>query len=122
MTDTRTNEQDNTVTDRFVGPHRERYHCDFTQCTVDKGWRQYDTSQDASYFGVWVHEGDRRIVTFAEGDETTTECPSPESFKAELASMAAFYGEPPPAFIAIDNDGTRTDYYDTRPTGITTSI
>ena len=119
MTNTRTNERGNTITDRFVGPFRERYAYDLKICPASDGWRQYDTEQDAPYFGVWVHEGRREIVTFAEGDESRVTCPNVESFRAELAAMADFYGPPPPAFIVIGEDGTRTDVYDPRPTGET---
>jgi hypothetical protein len=51
-----TNERGNTVTNNFF-LERDRYHYDFAVCTTDKGWAQYDTEQDAWYFGVWVHEG-----------------------------------------------------------------
>lgn len=117
MTNTRTNEFGNTVNERFVGPNRERYAYDFEICRHSEGWRQYDTEQDAPYFGIWVHERRREIVTFAEGDESRVLCTTVESFRAELASMAKFYGPPPPAFILIGMDGARTEIYDSRPTG-----
>lgn len=117
MTDTRINEQGNTVATRFVGDG-DRYAYDRRICRAVDGWRQYDTDQDAWYFGVWVHEGRREIVTYAEGDESRVVCPTAETFRAELASMAEFYGPPPPAFVAIDPAaGTSTEFYDTRPTG-----
>jgi hypothetical protein len=50
------------------------------------------------------------VLTFAEGDEIRITCPTPESFAAELAHMAAFYGPPPPFAFAIDQDGTVTAY------------
>ncbi len=112
----RTNERGNVMVSRFVGPNRERYHYDFEACAASKGWTQYDTSQDAWYFGVWVHPVDLLVLTFAEGDETLTTCATPESFKAELASMADFYGDPPPAIRVIHSDGSRTDIYDERTT------
>ncbi len=117
MDDTRINEHGNTVVSQFVGPYRERYAYDLKLCPASDGWKQYDTEQDAPYFGVWVHEQRREIVTFAEGDESRVTCPTAASFRAQLASMAEFYGPPPPAFIVIDGDGNRTDVYDTRPTG-----
>jgi ABC-type transport system substrate-binding protein len=61
----------------------------------EKGWKQYDTSQDAWYFGVWVHPEKRVIITYAEGDITVVRCPTNESYHAELKSMAEFYGPPP---------------------------
>jgi hypothetical protein len=95
----------------------DRYRFDFKYCKRENGWRQYDTNQDAWYFGVWVHEGDRVTVTYCEGDLTMTHSPDGDTFRRELASMAEFYGDPPPAAVAIDADGKRTEYYDTRPTG-----
>jgi hypothetical protein len=51
-----------------------------------------------------------------EGDLIIVDCPTVESFKAELAHMAEFYGEPPPAFVVIDTDtGNVTEVYDKRP-------
>jgi hypothetical protein len=80
------------------------------------GWRQYDTTNAAWYFGVWVHIGDRKIVTFAEGDLITVDCPTVETFKAELDHMAEFYGDSPPAFTVIDTElGKVTAIYDLRP-------
>ena len=96
--------------------HTERYEFDFERCTPKKGWKQYDTSQDAWYFGVWVHKERRLILTYAEGDISIVKCPSEESYHAELKSMADFYGPPPPAFTTIDYPGGQmTKYYDTRP-------
>jgi len=110
-----TNDRGNEVYDlQNIGG--ERYTYDFRLCAPADGWKQFDTSQDAWYFGVWVHLQKRLIFTYAEGDRTMVECPDDEHLKAELKSMCEFYGEPPPAFISFDQDGTRTDYYDTRPT------
>ena len=33
----------------------DRYAFDFNLCEVKNGWRQYDTGNDAWYFGIWVH-------------------------------------------------------------------
>lgn len=96
---------------------RERYTYDFGPCGPNSGWRQFDTDQDASYFGIWVHEGKRQILTFAEGDETLVTAPTAEIFRAELAALADFHGAPPPAFIVIGSDGSRTDVFDPRATG-----
>ena len=92
----------------------ERYTIDFADDL--KTWRQFDTSQDAPYFGVWVDMEARETLTYAEGDWTLVVCPTAETFRAELDDMHTFYGDPPPAFISIDTDtGQRTDYYDERP-------
>lgn len=112
-----------TVYCAFVAPEYEydgnRYKYDTHRCSSKDGWHQYDTEQDAWYFGVWYHRERRLVVTYAEGDETIVVCQTEESFRAELAEMAEFYGEPPPAFVGIDVDtGTVTEFYDedARPT------
>jgi hypothetical protein len=110
-----TNDRGNKVRSSHIGG--DRYQFDFNVCAVKDGWQQYDTHQDAWYFGVWVHIEGRVTVTFAEGDLTVVECPTNDNFKAELRDAAAFYGDPPPAFITIDNDGSVTNFYDERPTG-----
>ena len=85
------NERGNTVLREFAPG--DRYLYDFKLCTPAKGWMQYDTDQDAWYFGVWVNKGKREILTYAEGDLSLVTCPSVESFNAEIAHMNAFYGE-----------------------------
>ncbi len=104
----------------YRGGHREndvghRYFFDFKACTPKKGWKQYDTSQDAWYFGVWVNLENRKILTYAEGDVTVVICSDDDALRAELKEMAEFYGEPPPAFTAIGHDGSVTKHYDERP-------
>lgn len=106
----RTNKNGNEVRDGFL-LNGERYEFDFGACSGG-GWIQYDTKQDASYFGVWVNVGERLTFTFAEGDTSLVTCPTLESFRAELASMQEFYGDPPPMAVGFDLDGTRTEYYD----------
>ena len=90
----------------------DRYRYDFKVLTPAKGWQQYDTSQDASYFGVWVNRKKRMTFTLCEGDTILVTCPTQASFEAELADMAKFYGPPPPMAVAIDHAGRRTAYYD----------
>jgi hypothetical protein len=114
--DANENERGNTVKTWFVGPNRERYYWDFGPCGPGTGWKQYDTSQDAHYFGVWVHPETRRTLTFAEGDLTLVECPTLDTFRAELDNAAEFYGDPPPAFRVVDREtGQVTHFYDKRP-------
>lgn len=108
------NERGNTILRSFHPT--ERYQFDFKLCTKERGWKQYDTSQDAWYFGVWVHPEKRLILTYAEGDISVVKCPTEETYHAELKSMAEFYGAPPPAFVTIDYPGGQvTKYYDERP-------
>lgn len=98
--------------ERSFHMNRDRYYYDFGQC---KTWKQYDTDEDAWYFGVWVNPDTFQILTFAEGDETLTTCSDEASYHAELSRMSDFYDNPPPAFKVIDADGTLTKYFDTRP-------
>ncbi len=108
-----TNERKNLVTSAFV-ENLSRYFFDERVTRQGAGWQQWDTSQDASYFGVWVHRDLRQILTFAEGDITVVECLDDERFKAEIESMERLYGEPPPAAKAIEADGSITKYYSGR--------
>jgi hypothetical protein len=109
--ETYTNQHGNTVACAFY-MYRERYHYDEK---LGAGWYQYDTDQDAPYFGVWVNAELREIVTWAEGDESRTTCPTVESFQAELDSMAECYGPAPAAVRAISRDGSKTETFDPRP-------
>ena len=108
------NERGNTIIRHFRSI--DKYEFDFRLCTKPKGWRQYDTNQDAWYFGVWVHPEKRVILTYAEGDISVVKCPTDESYHAELKNMAEFYGPPPPAYTSVDYpSGKITHYYDERP-------
>jgi len=100
--------------DRYFLP-ADRYKYDFGMCNHKNGWVQYDTDQDAWYFGVWVHPEKMQTFTYAEGDTCLVTCISLDSYKAELADMAEFYGPPPPAMVGISMDGQITEYYDIRP-------
>jgi uncharacterized protein YuzE len=89
----------------------ERYLFDVSVCTSARGWTQYDTDQDAPYFGVWVHKENHEVVTFAEGDLTYLKARDADAFAAEIERMNAFY-EPTPAVTTIDADGRLTRHYD----------
>jgi len=106
-------EHGNTV-ERSFAPG-SRYYYDF-ECKRGDGWQQFDTDQDAWYFGIWCNPKKLQILTYAEGDEILIKCRNRESYNSELKAMEKFYGSPPPAFIAIDFDKrVRTEYYDERP-------
>ena len=120
-TDTK-HDGDTTVYSTFVSPEYKwdgsRYIYDGTRCKGSEGWCTYDTDQDASYFGVWYHAEHRMVVTYCEGDETIAVCATPEAWAKEVAELSEFYGAPPPAIVAIDLDGSVTEFYDekARPT------
>jgi hypothetical protein len=71
----------------------ERYVVDFADEFHNEGWLQFDTDQDAAYFGVWVNPKERCTLTYAEGDWTVVDCPTIESYNAEIRDMIRFYGE-----------------------------
>ena len=103
------------TTKQLFDPIIERYTFDFDVCSSKKGWTQYDTKQDASYFGIWVHIEKRKVLTFCEGDITIDTYSDLESFREGLESMGEFYGEAPPALKMITADGTMIHYFDERP-------
>ncbi len=111
----RMNEYGNSIHHIFL-MDCDRYHFDFEECSSSKGFKQYDTEQDAWYFGVWVCIEKRMTVVYAEGDLYVTTCPTPESFRQELSGMERAYGDPPPCAIGIDFENkTITKFYDERP-------
>ena len=67
-----------------------------------KGWYQYDTDQDASYYGVWYNPRSLQTLSYCEGDIYLVTCDTWDQFKAELSGMDDFHGKPPPAFIASE--------------------
>lgn len=93
----------------------ERYRYD--HYLLARGWQQWDTEQDAWYFGIWVNPRTYEIFTYCEGDCIHVVCETAEAFRAELTDMARTYGEAPPAMIVLDLDNnTRTDVYSKRLT------
>ncbi|WP_282775477.1 hypothetical protein [Phaeodactylibacter xiamenensis] len=84
------NERGNLVKG-YITSIGSRYVFDFNYFTRDIGWKQFGTELDASYFGIWVHEKDRRVVTYVEGDLTEVICSDQEGFDKETQSMKAFY-------------------------------
>ena len=102
---TRSNPRGNTIHDAFAPG--DRLEVDFADDFQSSGWLQYDTSQDASYFGVWVNLRERLILTYAEGDWSLVVCLDDTHYNAEIADANAFYGE---GFVAkgIDEHGVVT--------------
>lgn len=80
-------------TTRSFHPNTDRYVFDFKLCPSARGWAQFDTRQDASYFGNWINPFERKLVNFAEGDLAITVCDSDEEFAAELAARVAWCRE-----------------------------
>lgn len=85
----------------------DRYMIDAAPDFFSEGWQQFDTDQDAHYFGVWVNRSQRLTLTYAEGDWVLVECPTSETYRAEIEHACRFYGE---GYIAktysVDDRGT----------------
>ncbi len=94
----------------------DRYLWDFELCRLGDGWRQFDTEQDAPYFGIWVHPERRLVVSYIEGEVYVRICLYHEALVRELERMGQLYGDPPPAAIVVAPAGTLTEYYEPRPT------
>lgn len=110
-TDKGPNANGNTV-HRFHAP-AERYMVDFSEDFQLEGWEQYDTDQDAHYFGVWINKSCLCTLTYCEGDWTYVSCIGKEDFNREIRAMNDFYGEGRIA-MTIDQDGTSTEYRQNR--------
>jgi len=100
-----TNKMGNAIYRMFLPS--ERYVIDFADDFDSEGWEQFDTDQDAPYFGVWVNRTLLMTLTYAEGDWSLVVCPDKEHYNAEVAGAIEFYGE---GFIAkaYDADGVTT--------------
>ena len=109
---TETNVRGNQIERSFI-MNGERYRWDFDEKFRAAGWEQYDTDQDAWYFGVWINKKLLQTLTYAEGDLTLVKCPDIDHFNAEIEDANKFYGQ---GFIAktIDNDGKMTTYVQDR--------
>jgi hypothetical protein len=71
----------------------DRYIVDFADDFTVEGWLQFDTDQDAHYFGAWVNPVSFRTLSYAEGDWCLCECCDREHYNAEIQDMIRFYGE-----------------------------
>ncbi len=71
----------------------ERYVVDFAEDFTSLGWQQFDTDQDAWYFGVWVNPRTHQVLTYAEGDWDLVDGDGKEGYNAEIKRMIEFYGE-----------------------------
>lgn len=87
----------------------ERYLVDFADDFTAEGWLQFDTDQDAHYFGFWVNPRTLTTLTYCEGDWVVVDCASADTYRAEMMHAIEFYDE---GFIAktIDAQGNLTTY------------
>ena len=105
--ETRVNLHGNTIHDLFMPA--ERYLIDCAEGFTSEGWIQYDTDQDAHYFGVWVNPSKLLTLNYAEGDWTFVVCKDKALYNTHLKSMDECYEK---GFIAkcYALDGSMTIY------------
>ncbi|QTL93864.1 hypothetical protein [Aeromonas jandaei] len=96
------------------GSHQaDRYYYDRT--LLAQGWQQFDTEEDAWYFGIWINTEKLETFTYAEGDTSHVIAPSVEAFRAELARLYQYHPQAP-AFISIDPEaGVVTHHFEAKP-------
>ncbi|MGL6370225.1 hypothetical protein ACSZNB_11485 [Aeromonas hydrophila] len=96
------------------GSHQtDRYYYDRT--LLAQGWQQYNTEEDAWYFGVWINTEKHETFTYAEGDTNHVIAPNVGAFRSELARLYQYHPQAP-AFISIDPEsGVVTRYFEAKP-------
>lgn len=77
-----------------------RYIIDFAPDFTAEGWIQFDTRQDAEYFGVWVNPTKLMTLSYAEGDWQLVVCPDAASYNLEIDATCKFH-DPAPAAVGI---------------------
>ena len=100
-----TNEHGNTIHRTHLST--ERYVIDLADDFSSGGWQQFDTSEDAWYFGVWFCPKQLRTLSYCEGDWTLAVCADGKHYNAEVQSATDFYEE---GFEFISVDDAFTDY------------
>jgi hypothetical protein len=80
----------------------DRYLYDFKLCTIERGWAQVDTSQDASYYGTWISPEKRQIFQYVEGDLYLTRCDTDAELAAEILRMKEWNTSMGHRFMGID--------------------
>jgi hypothetical protein len=98
-------------TETFVG-NSDRYYYDEKLC-FNGDYEQFDTDQDAWYFGIWVNKKTMTIVTYAEGDESTIQFENADEYNSEIKKLCEFYKETRYAAV-IDESGNQTNLYQNR--------
>jgi len=97
----RTTEHGVTVYENQLGENRYEFD---SLCTAESGWQQFDTKEDASWFGIWAHKEEHLVVIYAEGDAEVHQFPDENAWKAQLKTMREQYGPPPHQATIIDTE------------------
>ena len=79
----------------------DRYCFDFSK-EYKNGWRQYDTDQDAHYFGVWYNPETMQTLCYCEGDISLRTYDIWDEFIAQMKELDKFHGGRPPSAIVGD--------------------
>jgi hypothetical protein len=103
-----TNRQGNQVHRHFWST--ERYVVDFAPDYRDAGWQQFDTDQDAWYFGVWVNPKSFLVLTYCEGDWSLDVCENVAQYNKQIQALIDFYGEGFECITLNPDTGERTIY------------
>ena len=82
----------------------ERYYVDFADDFNSQGWVQFDTNQDAHYFGVWCNSRERVILTYCEGDWSLEELADDAAYNAAIGRLCDFY-EPGRVASVVSSEG-----------------
>ena len=69
----------------------DRYIVDFATDFQSEGWQQFDTDQDAAYFGVWINPRTFQVLTYAEGDWTLIDCHDRDRYRVEVQRLIDFH-------------------------------
>ena len=102
--------QENGTRRREIFAEAERYLFDHN--LDNKLWETFDTESDAHYFGVWLCRTHWRILTYAEGDISATQCDDADAYDNYLADLCDFH-RPAPYMVTFGPEG-RTAYYQDR--------
>ena len=87
-----------TVEDWFC-VNGERYPVDFEG---GPDWYQFDTPQDAPYFGMWVNPVTLQHLQYCEGDISLIQCDSADHYRQEMQKRQRFVEQ-----VAGDRDPSR---------------
>jgi len=92
----------------------ERYVIDFAEDYHDLGWQQFDTDQDAHYFGTWVNPKTLQELCYCEGDWSLVTCKDAGHYNAKIWSMIEFYGEGKIATVIDAENGSAVRFVQDR--------
>lgn len=70
-----------------------RYLIDHAEYFSTEGWKQFDTNQDAHYFGYWVNPKTLQTLCYIEGDWILCTCKDIEHYNSEINDAINFYSD-----------------------------